>query len=558
MNVAQYVANFLLEKGVRHVFGYQGGAILKLVDEFVATGKIEFIQNYHEQGSAFCADAYSRVTGNLGVALATSGPGATNLITGIVNANLDSIPTLFITGQDYKANITSSTGARQNGFQDLDIVSIVKPVTKYASLVIDPARIRYELEQAYFFATQGRPGAVLLDIPIDIQFAEIDPQALEGFVPPAAPTALAINISEVISTIQAAERPLVLVGGGIRLSGVQEMLGEFVQATNIPVISTLNGLDVYEGNYGFAGLYGNTAANLAAQNADLMIVLGARLGQRQVGKTPENYTKARIIHVDIDDIELKRVFADELAINTHLATFLAEMLPVLREVELPDFSSWHQTICNWQNKYHANALLNDRGLDPVRVVEEMLQLLSTNAILTNDVGQNQMWVAQAFKVKKGQRLLNSVGLGSMGFSLPAAIGAKFAANDRQVVSFMGDGGLQINIQELMLVGMRQLGLKCVVFNNKTLGMIREVQIRYYKANYHGANPQEFGCVDLKMLAQTYGLGYRLVESIENIATLGDVFSDDLPYIIEVPLDLDTKLTNRYDEAHCFDTERINE
>lgn len=558
MNVAQYVANFLLEKGVRHVFGYQGGAILKLVDEFVATGKIEFIQNYHEQGSAFCADSYSRISGNLGVALATSGPGATNLITGIVNANLDSIPTLFITGQDYKANITNSSGARQNGFQDLDIVSIVKPVTKYASLVVDPARIRYELEHAYFCATHGRPGAVLLDIPIDIQFAEIDPNALPGFVPPAAPAAAAININEVIRAMQAAVRPIVLVGGGIRLAGVHEMLSEFVQTTNIPVISTLNGLDVFEGNYGFAGLYGNTAANLAAQNADLMIVLGARLGQRQVGKTPENYTRARIIHVDIDDIELKRVFADELAVNAHLATFFARILPVLREVEWPDYSSWHQTICNWREKYHVNTLLNDRGLDPVRVVEEMLPLLSADAILTNDVGQNQMWVAQAFKVKKGQRLLNSVGLGSMGFSLPAAIGAKFAAIDRQVVSFMGDGGLQINIQELMLVGMRQLGLKCVVFNNKTLGMIREVQIRYYKSNYHGANPQEFGCVDLKMLAQTYGLGYRLIESMEDIAKLADVFADDLPYLIEVPLDLDTKLTNRYDEAHCFDAERIHD
>jgi acetolactate synthase-1/2/3 large subunit len=558
MNVAQYVANFLLEKGVRHVFGYQGGAILKLVDELVATGKIKFIQNYHEQGSAFCADAYSRVTGNLGVALATSGPGATNLITGIVNANLDSIPTLFITGQDYKANITNSSGARQNGFQDLDIVSIVKPVTKYASLVIDPSKIRYELERAYICATQGRPGAVLLDIPIDIQFAEIDPQALEGFDPPTATAAQTINISEVIRTILTAKRPLILVGGGIRLSGVHEKLCEFAKFTNIPVISTLNGLDVYEGNYGFAGLYGNTGANLAAQNADLIIVLGARLGQRQVGKKPENYTAARIIHVDIDAIELKRVFADELAINTHLSTFFAEMLPALRDVDMPDYSSWHQTIRDWQKKYHVNALLNDRGLDPVRVVEEMLMLVSTNAILTNDVGQNQMWVAQAFKVKKGQRLLNSVGLGSMGFSLPAAIGAKFAAVERQVVSFMGDGGLQINIQELMLVGIYRLGLKCVVFNNKTLGMIREVQIRYYNANYHGANPQEFGCVDLRMLAQAYGLAYRLVESMEDIASLGEVFSDNLPYIIEVPLDLDSKLTNRYDEAHCFEAERIHE
>lgn len=558
MNVAQYVAYFLAEKGVRHVFGYQGGAILKLVDEIVATGKIEFIQNYHEQGSAFCADAYSRITGNIGVALATSGPGATNLITGIVNANLDSIPTLFITGQDYRANITNCSGARQNGFQDLDIVSIVKPITKYASLLTDPTTIRLELERAYFSATQGRPGAVLLDIPIDIQFAEINPTALEGFAPPTIPAESIINIGEVVRMIRASVRPLILVGGGIRLGGVHEMLCEFAQATNIPVISTLNGLDVYEGSYGFAGLYGNTAANLAAQNADLMIVLGARLGQRQVGKTPENYTKARIIHVDIDALELKRIFVDELAINMHLATFLAETLSVLREVKLPSYSSWHQTICSWQKKYHANSLLNDRGLDPVRVVEEILQLISTNAILTNDVGQNQMWVAQAFKVKKGQRLLNSVGLGSMGFSLPAAIGAKIAATERQVVAFMGDGGLQINIQELMLVSMRKLGLKCVVFNNKTLGMIREVQIRYYKANYHGANPQEFGCVDLKMLAQAYGLGYRLVESISDIGRLRDVFSDDLPYIIEVPLDLDTKLTNRYDEIACFEVERIND
>jgi acetolactate synthase I/II/III large subunit len=558
LNVAQYVAQFLIEKGVRHVFGYQGGAILKLVDEFVATGKIEFIQNFHEQGSAFCADAYSRVTGNLGVALATSGPGATNLITGIVNANLDSIPTLFITGQDYRANITNNSGARQNGFQDLDIVNIIKPVTKYASLLTDPGMVRFELEQAYFCATQGRPGAVLLDIPIDIQFAEIDPTALQGFVAPIVPTDLAINISEVVRIIKESVRPLILVGGGIRLAGVQENLCNFAQKTNIPVIATLNGLDVCEGNYGFAGLYGNTAANLAAQNADLMIVLGARLGQRQVGKTPEKYTTARIIHVDIDAIELKRVFADELAINIHLAKFLAETLSVLSEFSLPDYSNWHQTIISWQKKYHANALLNDRGLDPVRVIEEMLQQISTNAILTNDVGQNQMWVAQAFKVKKGQRLLNSVGLGSMGFSLPAAIGAKFAAPERQVVAFMGDGGLQINIQELMLVGMRKLGIKCVVFNNKTLGMIREVQIRYYKANYHGANPQEFGCVDLKMLAKTYGLGYRLVKSISDIAALRDVFSDNLPYIVEVPVDLDSKLSNRYDEVACFEAERIND
>jgi len=557
MNVAQYVAQFLIQKKVKHVFGYQGGAILKLVDEFIATGQIEFIQNYHEQGSSFCADAYSRVSGNLGVALATSGPGATNLITGIVNANLDSIPTLFITGQDYKANITTHNGARQNGFQDLDIASIVKPVTKYASLITSAADIRVELERAYYFATEGRPGAVLLDIPIDIQFAEIDPQQLAAFEPPSAPAAADFDVNLVIDAIQSAARPVILVGGGVRLSGATQAVNQFAQATGIPVIATLNGLDVVEGNHGFAGLYGNTGANLAAQNADLMIVLGARLGQRQVGKQPDKYTTAKIIHVDIDAAELKRVFPDELAIQADLPDFLARMIPALHAAKLPVFSKWNEVIAGWSKKYHVNALLNDKGLDPVRVVEEMLPLFSADAILTNDVGQNQMWVAQAFKVKAGQRLLNSVGLGSMGFSLPAAIGAAFAAPGQQVISFMGDGGLQINIQELMLVGMRQIGIKCVVFNNKTLGMIREVQIRYYKANYHGANPQEFGCVDLKMLAQTYGLGYRLVTTLDDIAGLQEILADERPYIIEVPIDLDSKLTNRYDEAACFEAERIH-
>lgn len=557
MNVAQYLANFLVDRKVRHAFGYQGGAILKLVDEMVATGRIEFVQNYHEQGSAFCADSYSRVTGNLGVALATSGPGATNLITGIVNANLDSVPTLFITGQDYKANITNKNGARQNGFQDLDIATVVQSITKYAALVTEPKRIRYELEKACHFAMGGRPGAVLLDIPIDIQFAEIEPDELEGYVPDEAPASGDFHIPEVIAALKAAKRPVILVGGGVRISRTHQQVNDFARQTKVPVISTLNGIDVFEGNYGFAGLYGNTAANLAAQNADLMIVLGARFGQRQVGKVPEKYTHARIIHVDIDTTELGRIFPGELAIRAHLGEFLAAIAPALREVDLPSYAGWHETIRNWFAKYKSNVHLNDKGVDPVAVVDAILPFLAQDAIVTNDVGQNQMWVAQAFRVKTGQRLLNSVGLGSMGYSLPAAIGAKIAGPQRQVVAFMGDGGLQINIQELMLVNLRRLALKCVVFNNKTLGMIREVQVRYYKSNYHGANPAEFGCVDLRMLAKTYGMEHRLVEKLEDVADLRSAFADDKPYIIEVVCDLDSKVTNRYDEAACFDAERLD-
>jgi acetolactate synthase-1/2/3 large subunit len=551
MNVAQYIARFLIEKKVRHVFGYQGGAILKLVDEIVATKKIEFIQNYHEQASAFCADAYSRITGNLGVAFATSGPGATNLITGIVNANLDSIPVLFITGQDYKFNITNSNGARQNGFQDLNIVNIVKNITKYSVLLTDPSKIRVELEKAYFMATQGRPGAVLIDIPIDIQFSEINLKKLKSFAFKQEKVSKKIRLSSVISAIKAAERPLILVGGGIRLSKTCKMFFRFASKTNIPVITTLNGLDVFPGHYGFAGLYGNTAANLAAKNADLMIVLGARLGQRQVGKTPKKYTSAKVIHIDIDQKELKRVFVEEFGIRTHLTNFFKEFHFQTKKEKFASFESWHLCIKKWDNKYRRNLYINKKGLDPVKCVEKMTLLLKSNAVLTNDVGQNQMWVAQGIKLKIKQRLLNSVGLGSMGFSLPAAIGAKLAFTKRQVVSFMGDGGLQINIQELMLIGIRKLGVKIVVFNNKTLGMIREVQIRYYNSNYHGANPQEYGCVNLKLLAKSYGIGYRLVKRLTDISKLQSIFSDDLPYIIEISLNIDSKLTNRYDENRAL-------
>lgn len=557
MNVAQYIAQFLIEKKIGHVFGYPGRASLKLIEEIVASGRTEFIQNYHEQASAFCADAYSRVTGNLGVALATSGPGATNLITGIANAYFDSIPTLFITGQDNLAHVTRNNGARQNGFQDVDIVNVVKPITKYAALVTNANQIRYELEKAYWLATSGRPGPVLLDIPIDVQFANIKPELIEGFSVDVSPD-YAFKIDEVIEQIRGAKRPVILVGGGVRISNAHGEVREFVSLTNIPVVATLTGLDVVEGNYGFAGLNGNTAANLAVSNADLLLAFGCKFGLQHVGKASENYTNARIVHVDIDTNELHRIFANELAIEADLTKFLQVLNAALRGVELSDHLKWHETIRSWVTKYRANAYLNKECVDPVRAVEEMLPFLTRETILTNDVGQNQMWVAQAFRVRTGQRLLNSCGHGSMGYSLPAAIGAKTAFPDRQVIAFTGDGGLQMNIQEFMLIGQKQLSIKCVVFNNNTLGMIREIQLRHYNGHYHGTNPKEYACVNLEKLADTYGIGYRRIQALEDVAGIQSALADDKPYIIEISLALDSQLTNRYDEAECFEIERIND
>lgn len=556
MNVAEYIAKFLVEKKVRHVFGYTGGAILKLLDEMIATGQIEYVQNFHEQASAFSADAYSRVTGNLGIAMATSGPGATNLITGIANAQMDSIPTLFITGQDYVANATKDNGARQNGFQDLDIVSVVKPITKYAAMVTDEKRIRYEVEKAYFLAKNGRPGAVLLDIPIDIQFKEIDPEKLEGYVGEEKPSASDFDLAEVITLMKQAKRPVVLLGGGVRISGAQDEALAFAKLTDIPVVSTVNGLDVVEGGYGFAGLHGNLFSNMAIQNADLLLAFGVRFGQRQVGKVPDKYTKAKVVHVDIDENELQRIFPDELGIRTDLKTFLVAMNSALQKESLPKHKAWHEKIREWALKYRANAYMNKEGMEPVRAAEEIFERLAHHAIITNDVGQNQMWVAQGVKLKQGQRILNSCGLGSMGYSLPAAVGAKTAFPQRQVIAFTGDGGLQMNQQELMLISLRQLAIKCIVFNNNTLGMMREVQARYYKSHYYGTNLKEFACVDLQALALAYRVGYRKIDRLEQIASLQSILDDDKPYIIELVITFDSQLSNRYDEAPFLEKELI--
>ncbi len=556
MNVAAYIADFLVRQNVRHVFGVQGSAIAKVIDEMVLTGKIEYIANYNEQGAAFCADGYSRTTENLGVAVATSGPGATNLVTGIANAQMDSIPTLFITGQEHSVTVARDNGARQNGFQDLDIVSVVRPITKYAVMVTDEKRIRYEMEKSCWSARSGRPGAALIDIPLDIQFKEIDPDELESFIPPQEEKP-EFNVAPVIEKIKEAKRPVILIGGGVRLGHAVEEVRAFAGKTNIPLVSTVNALDVAEIGYGFAGVHGNLYANLAVNNADLILIFGARLGQQHVGKKPDVYTTAKIIHVDIDPCELGRVFKDEYKVRADLKTFLLELNARIASVPLPDYASWHAHIREWRIKYHAAAYLNPGHLEPVQVVEALLPMLTRDAVLACDVGQNQMWVAQGFDVKGGQRLLNSCGHGSMGYALPAAIGSKIAFPDRQTLALMGDGGLQMNVQELMLVSLKRLGVKCIVFNNNALGMIRSVHVKYYKDNFTGVNNKDYTCVDLEKLAAAYEIGYRRVSVLDDVATLKPVLADDNPYIIEIVVTSDSQLSNRYEEAAYFEKEKLH-
>lgn len=557
MNVAEYITNFLIKNKIKHIFGFQGGAILKLVDTMVESGEIEYVQNYHEQASAFCADAYSRVTGNIGAAIATSGPGATNLITGIANAYFDSIPTLFITGQDYTTNIKKPGNARQDGFQEVDIVSMVKPITKYAVTIMNAEDLRYEFEKAIYFAKSGRPGAVLIDIPIDIQFKEIEEDKLKSFILPIEGYN-SNGIEEVIETLKNAKRPVILVGGGVRLSDSISDFEKFINKTKIPVVSTLNALDCYDDAYSFSGLYGNTHSNIIINNSDVILVLGSRLGLRQVGKFRENYTSAKIIQVDIDINERNRSLNTDLFIHDNLKHFLLELNNKIAKQAFPDYSNWIKKADEWKDDYSKNTYVNNEGIDPVEFVSKVSGFFADNAIVTSDVGQNQMWIAQGFCPQKNQRLLNSSGHGAMGFSLPAAIGAKIASPDSQVIAFMGDGGLQMNMQELLTISHRNLNIKCIVLNNNTLGMMKEVQSRYFDSRFYGADEKDFVCADLKLLASTFKIDYMKISEEFEVSKIKEVLENDKPSLIDLRISSNSKLLNRYDEAEIFEKEKIND
>lgn len=545
MTVADYIADFLVKKGVRHIFGFQGSAMLKMLDAIVGTGKIEYIQNFNEQASSFCADAYARIKNDIGVAIATSGPGAVNLIGGIANAYFDSVPAFFITGQDYLSVLQSRGAARQNGFQDMDIVSMVQPVSKYAVTVQNPLDIRYELEKAYHLATSGRKGPVLIDVPVDIQFAQIDETKLRGFSALPQKTEEATEISEIIEALKNARRPVILAGGGIRQAGAAEDLKLFAQKTQIPVVATLNGIDAYDDILGFAGLYGNSEANLAILNADLLLVFGARFAVKHTGKKKELYNKAaKIVRVEIDDTEIDRTFIkNDICIKCDIKKFLQTITDRCFPV---DCLPWRKQIEEWKSRYADTICLAPQYVCPVSLIRAISQRLQPQQIVTADVGANQMWTAQALRNKNGGRLLNSSGFGAMGYALPAAIGAS-ALSRLPVIALTGDGGLQMNLQELNTLSLRRCNVKCFIFNNNNLGLMRDTQIRYYESHFYGNNAKEFSCPDIALLAQTYKLNYTSLNDNTEFEKLEQILSDGEPWLIDVKIDLNTAVLNRYDD-----------
>lgn len=503
---AQLVVDTLVALGVECVFGYPGGAIMPVYDA-IAHGKARHILVRHEQAAAFAADAYGRATGRAGVCLATSGPGATNLITGIANAYLDSVPMVAITGQ--VAQPMMGTDA----FQETDIFGMTMPIVKHSVIVRSPEEIPAALAEAFAIAEGGRPGPVLVDLPKDVQQAACEaprkrcakPQVL------AAPSQAAIAEAERL--IAASTRPLFYLGGGIGRSNASEMVRRIVEESGIPAIATLQGLGVLPPEHpamlGMLGMHGHRAANMAVQDSDLLIVVGARFDDRATGKLAEFAPHASVVHIDVDASEMGKLRHAHAAVCGNLKSSLATI-----DFATGDIAAWTDA-CTTARANHAPRYdAPGNGIYAPAMLKTLSERVGDDFVAACDVGQHQMWVAQHCRFSRPQAHLTSGGLGAMGYGLPAAIGAKLAEPDKQVFAICGDGGFQMNIQELATLRRYKIPVKIVLLDNAMLGLVRQWQELFFAGNYSEVDLSDNP--DFVEVANAFGIEAFSIESRDEV------------------------------------------
>jgi acetolactate synthase-1/2/3 large subunit len=521
MKASDYIVSFFVSHHIKYIFGYQGGMITHLVDSISKNKDIQFIQCYHEQSAAIAAEGYARASGKFGVAISTSGPGATNMITGIANAYYDSIPVIYITGQVNTYEYKYQKPIRQIGFQETDVVSIVKSITKYAVMIDNAVHIKYELEKAVDIATTGRKGPVLLDIPMNIQRTDITPKDLSFYSDfYKKPLLDPMMVQEALHLLHNADRPLVLCGGGVL--AVREKLNAFLSKVKLPYVVSLMGKgcadETKEGFIGMIGSYGNRCANLVLSHADVVLVLGSRLDLRQTGnKNLGNWNNVKFIHVDIDINELK----DDSIHNKVLIHASAEDFLDVLEKKKEFFSvktDWIKFTMFLKEKYSQKNDI-DRFLQnkaPYEAVEQIGLMADNDTIFTVDIGQNQMWAAQNLQLKAGQMFFTSGGLAPMGYSLHSAIGAAFAFPEKKIICIIGDGGFHIALQALLIISQYKLNIMIFVLNNHALGMITQFQALYFESNMAGTtNEGGYEVPDIQYLAKACRLEYERVDDVIN-------------------------------------------
>jgi len=543
VKASEYIAAFLAEAGVKVVFEMTGGMITFLLDAIGKRGDIELVSMHHEQAAAFAAEATARMTGVPGVAMATSGPGATNLLTGIGSCFYDSVPAVFITGQVNTDELRGDSGVRQAGFQETDIVSIAAPITKLAVQVRSAEEIPRIMAEAFAVALEGRPGPVLIDIPMNVQRQDVTTSA-EGVsrLQPSDPLSPP-DLSGVIAALASAKRPLILAGGGVRVAGAAALLEKFAEATKFPVASTLMGLDVlpYEhpSRVGMIGTYGNRWANLALGECDCLLALGARFDVRQTGADVTAFRRGKtIIKVDVDQSQLEWRLKPDIGVRADVAAFLTEALRHASDLRACDVSEWGARIAGLRADSPDTKELSDAsGINPSAFMRYLSAVTAKASAIVADVGQNQMWAAQSIRLGQGQRFLTSGGMGAMGFALPAAIGVALACPKAPVYVIAGDGGMQLNIQELETISRLKLPVKTVVLNNSCLGMVRQMQDELFDSRYQ-STMWGYGAPDFVGVASAYGLGARrIAESAEvEDAAVWLAENAEEPKLLEVVLD----------------------
>ncbi len=539
------IARFLVEQGVESVFELIGGMIVHLLDSIHQDGRIRIVSMHHEQGAAFAAEGFARITGVPGVAMATSGPGATNLLTGVASCYFDSTPAVFITGQVNRNEMKGDRPIRQMGFQETEIISLAAPITKAAWQVETPEQLPGLLRRSFELAISGRPGPVLLDIPMDIQRMDVPEDALGRVEPSAGLPVDPAAIDDLIDALQRAERPLVLVGGGVRSARAIEPLRELLATLRVPVVNSLMGVDVLPSSsplrVGMIGSYGNRWANLAVGRCDLLLVLGSRLDIRQTGSETEAFKSGReIFQVDCDAGEMNNRVTGVSAILADLKTFAAAALPAARAAGLPDRSGWMDEIrasrAAWPD---TNEMVGSDGINPNILMHQLSAAAGDAAVYVSDVGQHQMWAAQSLQLLAGQRFLTSGGLGSMGFGLPAAIGASIGAAGRPVVLVAGDGGFQTNIQELQTVARNQLPLKILIVNNRTHGMVRQFQQSYFDSRFQ-STVWGYSAPDFAAVAEAYGIRSAAVDAPDRVeSAVSWLMAEPGPALLEVMVSPET-------------------
>lgn len=530
---AQIIIESLHKEGVEVMFGYPGGVVIPIF-HYLFDAPFRFILSRHEQGAVHAADGYARATGKPGVVIATSGPGATNLVTGIATANMDSIPLVIFTGQ------VSTETIGNDAFQEADVTGITRPITKHNYLVNDVKDLPRVIKEAFHIATTGRPGPVLIDVPVNISNAETefeypDRVNLRSYKP--VYEGHAGQIKKACKLIEQAKRPVVYAGGGVVISNAFEELREFIKKTGIPITTTLLGLGIYPEtdplSLEMLGMHGTYYANHAVHESDLLIAIGARFDDRVTGKITEFIPDAKVIHIDIDPASVSKSVQVDVPIVGNAKNVLKEMNKI---VNAPSIDEWISHLDKMKKENPLTYVDSDASIKPQYVVEKIYELTKGDAIICTEVGQNQMWAAQFYKYTNPRTFISSGGLGTMGFGFPAAIGAQLGRPDKRVIDIAGDGSIQMNIQEMIVAVQHRLPVIIAILNNGFLGMVRQWQQLFYDKRYSHT------CIncqpDFVKLAEAYGaVGIRIDRKDDVIPAIEKALSiTDTPILLDFHVD----------------------